>query len=104
MPHLGILRAANPIAFFMAENTKILSDNRGNTLIKQYIISNYRPAKDYASANAKLSTLQLYRKVTKMFPDATISISEFHNFMIDQGYTDKEIRPFETEWILNKKI
>lgn len=87
----------------MQDNTNTPSDNKGTNLIKQFILNHYIPAKDYVSAKVKLSTVQLHQKVMAMFPDADISVSDLYVFMTDQGFVENEIRPFQTEWILDKK-
>lgn len=103
MPHFGGFPDVQPNSFFMEENTNTPSDNYATNLIKQFIVSHYQPAKDYVSAKVKLSTAQLHLKLIAMHPDADISPSGLYCFMRDQGFAEIEIRPFETEWLLDRK-
>lgn len=87
----------------MEENTNTPSLSKGTNLIKQFIINHYTPAIDYVGAKVRLSTVQLHQKVKAMFPDADITVSELHIYMQDQGFNEIEVRPFQMEWILDKK-
>ena len=71
--------------------------------MRQYLINNYEPAKDYVSASVKLSTVQLHHLLFGMYPDADMSVSDLYVFLKDQGYEEVEVRPFTTEFIFDKK-
>lgn len=100
---LGVSQMCNPIAFFMAENTNLPSANKDTNLIKQFIITHYKPASSYIEAKVKISTSQLLLKLKEMFPGAEMTVSDMHIFMTEQEFSEVEIRPFSTEWILDKK-
>ena len=104
MPHLGIPRAANPIAFFMDSNSNTPSDNPGNNLIKQFIINKYQPARDFVHAKVKLSTSQLHFRLLVMFPDADMTAADLYVFLRDQEYIEYQVRPFVTEWLFDEKV
>ena len=88
----------------MAENSNTPSDNQSTNLIRQFIITHYEPARDYLTAAVRLSTGQLFNKVTAMFPGSDLTVADLYLFLKDQEYIEVEVRPFQTEWLFQRKV
>lgn len=67
-----------------------------------FIIDNYEPAKDYATASVRMSTQEIFDKLILQFPSPELTAQLIIDWLSELGFIYKDSGNMRAEWLLNK--
>lgn len=68
--------------------------------IKNYILTTYEPVQNPADADVRMSTLEIWDAVYKLYPNKALTADMLANWLHEKGFTFFDAGKMRFEWLL----
>lgn len=80
---------------FMEKDTTLV-------LIRNFILTNYIPARSLAEASFTISSYDLYHKINDHFLCPDVTVNDIVNILVELDYESKDLGNSGIEWMMGK--